>query len=191
MSKAEELTDEQWVVLEPLIPVLPRRADGRGRPWKDNRQVMNGILWVLRTGAPWSDLPDRFPPYQTCHRRFQRWVGDGVLRSVMEALARDLEERGGIDLSECFIDGSFSVAKKGALKSEKPSGAKVRSSWWLQMLLVFHSPSTRLLLLHMKSPLSKIPSLRPSLWDDPNDLSGILPTTAIRLIADSLSKASN
>lgn len=191
MSKAEELTDEQWAVLEPLIPVPPRRTDGRGRPWKDNRQVMNGVLWVLRTGAPWADLPERFPPYQTCHRRFQQWAGAGVLRSVLEALARDLEERGGIDLSECFIDGSFSVAKKGAAKSEKPSGARVRSSWLLQTLLVFHSPCTRLLLLHMKSPLCKQRWTKPSLWDDPDDLSGILPTTAIRSIKRSLSKASN
>ncbi len=191
MSKAEELTDEQWAVLEPLIPEPPRRADGRGRPWKDTRQVMNGILWVLRTGAPWADLPDRFPPYQTCHRRFQQWVGAGVLRTVLEALARDLEERGGIDLSECFIDGSFSAAKKGAAKSEKPSGARARSSWLLQTLLVFHSPCTRLLLLHMKSPLCRQRWMKPSPWDDPDDLSEILPTTAIRSIKRSLNKASS
>lgn len=67
-----DLTDEQWEVLEPLIPNPPRRADGRGRPWRDSRDVLNGILWVLRTGAPWHDLPERYPPYQTCHRRFQR-----------------------------------------------------------------------------------------------------------------------
>jgi transposase len=71
-------------------------------------------LWILRTGAPWRDLPERYPPYQTCHRRFQRWIEEGVLDSVLQALAEDLEERGEIDLSECYIDGTFAVAKKGS-----------------------------------------------------------------------------
>ncbi len=109
-----ELTDEQWSVLEPLIAEPPRREDGKGRPRRHPREVLDGILWILRTGAQWADLPDRYPPYQTCHRRFQEWVRSGVLDAVLQAVARDLEERGEIDLSECFIDGTFVVAKKGA-----------------------------------------------------------------------------
>ena len=66
-----DLTDAQWAVLEPSFRAHPR-ADGRGRPWSDPRAVLNGVLWVLRTGAPWHDLPRRYPPYQTCHRRFQQ-----------------------------------------------------------------------------------------------------------------------
>jgi len=112
----------------------------------------------------------------------------GTPRSL-EALARDLEARGKIDLAECFIDGTFVVAKKGAPKWERPSGAKVASSWLLRTLLVFHSPCTRLLLLHMKSDLSKLPSMRPSPWDNPDDLLGIAPTTLIRSIADLLPEA--
>jgi transposase len=61
-------------------------------------------------------LPDRYPPYQTCHRRFQRWVREGALERVLEALARDLKERGKLDLSECFIDGTFVVAKKSSYR---------------------------------------------------------------------------
>lgn len=125
-----DLTDKQWEALEPLIPDPPRREDGRGRPWRDPRDVLNGILWVLRTGAPWHDLPKRYPPYQTCHRRFQQWIEEGVLSRILEALTEDLEERGGLDLSECFIDGTFVVAKKGDQRWERPSRAKVRSSWW-------------------------------------------------------------
>jgi transposase len=67
-----ELADEQWSVLEPLIGEMPRWADGRDRPWHNSREVLNGILWILRTGAQWADMPERYPPYQTCHRRYQR-----------------------------------------------------------------------------------------------------------------------
>src|SRR4029077_17131648 len=62
-----DLTDAQWAVLDPLFRPR-RRSDGRGRPWRDTRAVVNGVLWILRTGAPWHDLPNRYPPYQTCHR---------------------------------------------------------------------------------------------------------------------------
>ena len=155
MARGEELTDEQWAVIEPHLPELPRREDGRGRPWRENREVINGILWILRSGARWHDLPGRFPPYQTCHRRFQQWVKDGTLRRVLEALAEDLRTRGDLDLTECFIDGTFVVAKKGGGASVRLSGARARNSWWWQTMLVFHSPSTRRLLARMKSPLSE------------------------------------
>jgi transposase len=125
---SRDLTDAQWAFIEPLLPELPRRADGRGRPWRDSRQVLNGILWILRTGAPWSEMPDRYPPYQTCHRRFQQWRKAGVMDRMLEALARELEGRGGIDMGECFVDGSFSAAKKGAPESGKPSGARAARS---------------------------------------------------------------
>ncbi len=148
-----DLTDEQWAVLEPLIPKPVRRADNRGRPWRDPRDVLNGILWILRTGAPWKDLPERYPPYQTCHRRFQQWIDNHVFEQILQALAEDLKQRGDLDLSECFIDGTFVVAKKGATAWEKPSGAKVRRSWQLQTALVFRSPLTSQALRRMKSPL--------------------------------------
>lgn len=109
-----DLTDAQWGILDGLIPEPLRRPDGRGRPWKDRRPVLNGILWVLRTGAPWSDLPERYPSYQTCHRRFQQWVRSGIMRGALEALAEDLQVRGRLDVRESFIDGSFAPARKGA-----------------------------------------------------------------------------
>jgi Putative transposase of IS4/5 family (DUF4096) len=74
MLDARELTDLRWAILDSLIPEPPRRRDRRGRPWNSRRSVLNGILWVLRTGAPWADLPERYPSYQTCHRRFQQWI---------------------------------------------------------------------------------------------------------------------
>ena len=135
-----DLTDEQWAVLKPLLPAVKRRPDGKGRPRRDSRAVLNGILWVLRTGAPWQDLPSRYPPYQTCHRRFQEWSQSGRWEQVLRILAKDLQRRGGIDLSEAFIDGSFASAKKGAIALAKLSAAKGPRSWQLQTALVFLSP---------------------------------------------------
>ena len=90
------LTDDQWDAVKPLLPPLPRRADDRGRPWRDCRQVLDGILWVLSRDVPWNTLPaGRYPPYQTCHRRYLRWKADGTLAVVADAL----REMGGPDLS--------------------------------------------------------------------------------------------
>ncbi|HEY6264797.1 MAG TPA: IS5 family transposase [Candidatus Acidoferrum sp.] len=121
------ISDAQWAVLEPLFRPK-RRADGRGRPWQDTRAVLNGVFWVLRTGAPWHDLPSRYPPYQTCHRRFQSWQRSGLLTRLLQKLAEDLRDRGKLDLSESFIDASFSGAKKGALvfgPTKRGKGSKI------------------------------------------------------------------
>jgi transposase len=114
-----DLTDDHWAVREPVLAPT-RRADGRGRPWQDARSVLNGVLWVLRTGAPWKDLPDRYPPYQTCNRRLQQWQRSGVFLDVLQRLAEDLRDRGKLDLTEGFIDASFTPAKKGAPRSAPP-----------------------------------------------------------------------
>jgi transposase len=86
-----DLTPAQWSRLSPLLAA----EDGhrrRGRPQQDTQSVINGVFWVLRTGARWSDLPGRYPPHQTCHRRFRRWLDDGTLFACFRLLARDLEE---------------------------------------------------------------------------------------------------
>ncbi|MEO0853176.1 MAG: IS5 family transposase [Cyanobacteria bacterium J06648_11] len=109
-----DLTDAQYEILLPLLPEEELVTGKRGRPWRDPRDILNGVLWVMRTGAPWKDLPGRYPPYQTCHRRFQQWVEDGVFERILSALAEDLRERGKVDLTEAFIDGSRAGAKKRA-----------------------------------------------------------------------------
>ena len=119
-----DLTDEQWAVLEPLLPQPRRRPDGRGRPWRDPRDVLNGILWILKTGAAWQDLPRRYPPYQTCHRRYQAWVRAGVLDRALYALAEDCRDRGHLDLSECFLDGTFVIAKRRARGGSNQAGQR-------------------------------------------------------------------
>jgi transposase len=112
-SLLRDLSDAQWARLDSLIPEPQRRKDGRGRPWRGRREVLDGILYILRTGAAWADLPERYPPYQTYHRRFQQWVRSGIMRGILEALAEELRLRGRFDLREAFIDGSFAPAKKG------------------------------------------------------------------------------
>lgn len=145
-----ELTDDQWQLIKTLIPEPHRREDGRGRPWRGNREVLEGILWIGRTGAPWKDMPKEFPPYQTCHRRMQQWVQNGTFEKVLVALAKDLEKRGGLDLREAFIDGTFSPAKKGGLVLGKQKREKAPKSWELRTAMVFQSPFGLKVLRQMK-----------------------------------------
>jgi len=144
-----DLKDEQWEIVKPLLPKAAKRAMVVAGP-----ESMTGYPeWHsvdLRTGACWQDLPERYPPYQTCHRRFQEWVKSGVFEKLLRALVKDVKERGRLDLRECFIDGSFVIAKKGAVEWEKPSGATVQSSWQWQMALVFLSPYPLAVLRRMK-----------------------------------------
>ncbi len=128
---AMDLTDAQWERVAPMIPNPPRRKDGRGRPRRERREVLAGVLWILRTGAQWAEVPGRYPPYQTCHRYFQQWCRDGTLKGLLHALAQDLYERGEIDISEAFIDGTFAGAKKGALPSGRRSAGRGPRSWQL------------------------------------------------------------
>jgi transposase len=102
---------------------------------------LEGVLWILRTGAQWSELlRDKFPPYQTCHRRFQQWVRAGTLVKVLRGLAEDLLARGQLDLAETFIDASFSGAKKGAVQLVQHAAAKGARSWQSRTAMVFLSP---------------------------------------------------
>jgi transposase len=136
-----KLTEEQWSILKPLIPTPKIRKDGRGRPWRGNREVLEGILWVLRNGCSWSSLPAEYPPYQTCHRRFQQWQKQGVWDKLLKSIARQMERDGSLDLTESFMDGSFSAAKKVATRSAKPRRARVRRLWPSQMVKVFQYQS--------------------------------------------------
>lgn len=136
-----KLTESQWAELSILIPEPKVRADGRGRPWVPNRNVLEGILWVLKTGARWRDLPrDKYPPYQTCHRRFQQWVKAGVFFQIIRALTLHLKQVGKIDLTETYIDASFVEAKKGGTRLVPLRVEKAQKSWPSQTLTLFLCP---------------------------------------------------
>ena len=92
------------------------------------RRCLEGILWVLRSGARWKDLPRSFPSYVTCWRRFVEWSDDGVWDQAWRRLVDQLDRQGHVDWEEGFADGTFASAKKGAISSVRPSGARAPSS---------------------------------------------------------------
>ena len=107
------LSDSQWLVIADLFPD-PSVGPKGGRPWVSSRPCLEGILWVLFTGARWKDLPERYPSPCTCWRRHRDWTRAGVLRAAWDRLLGKLLQRRGIDWEEAFGDGSFSRAKRGA-----------------------------------------------------------------------------
>lgn len=145
------LLEEQWTLVAPLLPGSPRR-DGRGRPRKPDRDILEGILWILKTGAQWNELPREFPPYQTCHRRFQEWARLGIFEEVLRVLAEHMMERGKLKLEECFMDGTFASAKKGGYWLVRRSVERAPRSWLSRTRHLFRSPSIYPLLLRTKSP---------------------------------------
>jgi transposase len=86
MVKRYELSDEQWKKIE---GVLPGKAGDRGRTAQDNRNFVNGVLWVLRSGSRWSDLPERYGKYKSVHKRFSRWSQNGVWEKLFQVLIQD------------------------------------------------------------------------------------------------------
>ena len=142
MSRAIYLSEKQWKHIEPLLP----RLKSNGRPWRRNREVLEGILWVLRSGARWKDLPKEYPSPSTRWRRLKQWEEEGIWEKIWLSFIRQLEKRRQIQWAQCFMDGHFIVAKKGALKSKSQGVERVRSLWWWQTAKEFlwQYPFTRL-----------------------------------------------
>jgi transposase len=90
MIKRYELSDKQW---ERVRDLLPGKVGDPGRSGQDNRQFVNGVLWVLRSGARWHDLPERYGKWKSVHTRFSRWAKAGVWEQVFEALVRDRDNQ--------------------------------------------------------------------------------------------------
>lgn len=116
-----ELTETAWAVIEPLLP----RNEGRGKPWADHRRVINGILWKLRTGAPWRDLPERYGPWQTCHARLVRWQRDGTWDRVLAHVQMKSDAVGEV-IWEVRIDSSVVRAHQHAAGAPKRGATRHR-----------------------------------------------------------------
>jgi transposase len=114
-----DLSDEEWAVVSGFLP-----KQGRGPQRKDDRKILNGIFYILRTGAPWRDLPERYGPRTTVYNRYARWGKRGIWRDIFEALAVECED------ALIFIDASIVKAHRAA------SGAK-RGNW--QKVLAAHA----------------------------------------------------
>ena len=119
------LTDEQWELIEPLIPI---KSASTGRPPRDRRQMLDGIFWILGTGAPWRDLPERFGPWQSVHRYFSDWRRAGVFARVIETLQVKLDERGLIDWELWCVDGASVRATRAAAGADKKVSRGTRTS---------------------------------------------------------------
>jgi transposase len=135
------VTDEQW---ERIQARLPRRKRGRagGRPPVDDRRCFEGILWILWTGAPWSELPEKYGSKSTVHRRLKAWAESGVLLDLWRAFLDQLDDRHKVQWDECFIDGMFMPAKKGAHWWGRLQKAREQSPWYWPMAKVLRSEYT-------------------------------------------------
>ena len=101
----------QW---KRLCPLLPPQRPRTGRPARDHRTILSAILWVLRTGAPWRDLPERFGPWATAWSRFRRWTAAGVWARILAVLQRDADAAGALDWSTHYVDGTVVRAHQHA-----------------------------------------------------------------------------
>ncbi len=103
MARRHEITDAGWAEVEALMPRAAARGGGR---WRGHRQVFNGMLWKLVTGAPWRDVPGRYGPWQTVYDRFVRWRRDGTFDRLLDRLRLRLDEEDRLDLGTWCIGGT-------------------------------------------------------------------------------------
>ena len=111
-----ELTDEQWNRLEPLLP--PEKPE-TGRPSKEHKTIINGILWILGTGAPWRDLPEYYGSWSTVASRFYRWRKAGIWDRVLAKLQQVADGAGQIDWEVHYVDGTNIRAHQHAAGAKK------------------------------------------------------------------------
>jgi transposase len=105
-----KLTDDQWELIADIFP-LPAKT---GRPLRDRRIIVDGILWILRTGSPWRDLPNEFGPWETFYGCFDRWNGDGTLDQILNRLRAAQVDIGAIDEDLWCVDGTIVRAHRCA-----------------------------------------------------------------------------
>jgi transposase len=117
-----ELTDEQWDLIKDLFT----SSASTGRPCRDPRMMVNAMLWILNTGSPWRDLPDRYGPWQTAYNRFNRWRKEGIFDHLLERLQMRLDAEGRIDWDLWCVDGSSVRAHVAAAGAGKKGGPENR-----------------------------------------------------------------
>lgn len=149
-----ELSDEQWELVRTLLPSSP----GGGRPPTDRRQIPSAVFWIVRTGAPWRDLPERYGPWQTVYHCFNQWRKDGTWQAILRALQVRLDRQGRIAWDLWCVDRSSvrasraaaGAGKKGAqrnppttLWAAREAGSAANSTWLLTLAACPWSPKSR------------------------------------------------
>ena len=131
MTRHYELTDQEWEQIAPLLP--PEKNSRPGRPSKDNRLMINAMIWIARSGAPWRDLPERYGSWNSVYSRFRKWIEDGILDNVFRVLSLDAE------LDELFLDATIvkahqhsAGAKKGGLPMKSDTAAEEQAQKSMQ-----------------------------------------------------------
>ncbi len=120
--ETRNLTDEEFALLKPFLPT--ERPKKKGRPWSPHRQVIDGIFWNLRAGAPWRDLPECFGKWDTVYGRFNRWTKEGLWQRIVEALQGEARREGVIDWGQAAIDSSVIRAHRAAAGAARGEGAE-------------------------------------------------------------------
>jgi transposase len=118
-----ELNDRLWERVRPLLPAQPAHPKG-GRPFADDRSCFEGIVYLLRNGLRWRQMPARYPSGVTCWRRHRDWTEAGVWDRVWQLVLAELDEAGKLDTSELVLDASFVPARKGGMRSARPAAAR-------------------------------------------------------------------
>ena len=137
----KQLSEAQWQAIREHLPEHKPSPKG-GRPRADDRKCFEGVLWILWTGAPWSELPERYGKPSTVHRRLCQWAQDGTLLNLWRGFLGQLDQEQMIRWNECFVDGTFITAKKGERLSARQKEAREASCWYWPMARVLRSEFT-------------------------------------------------
>lgn len=113
--KRYELTKEQWERIQGLLP--PEQTGKKGRPGKDNRIMLNGMLWIVRSGAPWRELPEAYGAWQSVYARYAKWRDNGTIAAIFHALSKEADmENLSIDSTSIKVHESANGGKKVKIK---------------------------------------------------------------------------
>ena len=110
MARRYEIDDAQWEKIKPFLGNTPKKT---GRPQADNRKLLNGVLWIMHTGAPWRDLPEYYGPWQTVYKRFSQWEKDEKLKQLFESVRKNP------DMQDLCIDGTYIKAHRSSAGAKK------------------------------------------------------------------------
>jgi transposase len=122
-AKERALMDQLWERVRPMLPPPPARPKG-GRPRADDRKAFEGVVYQLRNGIRWQDMPKQFGSGSTCWRRHEEWTAAGVWEAVWQLVLAELAAAGRVDPSELFADATFVPAQKGGTRSARPRSAR-------------------------------------------------------------------